>query len=424
MAFHPTVDSVIRIDSVDYQFVAHPTAINMPYGQSGRQAIVFQLRDSANKFFGLKIFHDRFRVAELSILTEQQRQFCRLSGLRVCERKILTPQHHGELISAHPELKYAILMPWIQGETWFDIISDKVVHDPSISKRRALNLAMILTELEERAIAHCDISGANVLVMPEHTTPLVQLVDVEQMYAPTIQPPGNLLAGSGGYAHKIAKSGVWNELADRFAGAILLAEMLGWCVPEIVQCAYGEQYFAPDEMHQPTDRYRLLHHKLHEHWGEPVSRLLHQAWGSNTLADCPALCEWRDALGAQGSSDGISIVQQPVVAPLPRIKPEPQPVPFSYELTFFKINENQLKQLDVDSDTDVAGKRPFTRIDLDEQIPPRPLTVPIFKPIGDTEGPLQANKGHSLPDKTTNAWKYAFLLLVLLIVIGLILITI
>ena len=77
----------------------------------------------------------------------------------------------------------------------------------------------------------------------------VELVDVEQMYSPKMDRPDVLLAGSPGYAaHRTVHSGLWSSYADRFAGAVIIAEMLGWSDPAIVNRAWGESYFDQHEM--------------------------------------------------------------------------------------------------------------------------------------------------------------------------------
>lgn len=53
------------------------------------------------------------------------------------------------------------------------------------------------------------------------------------MYGPKTKRPSLLPAGSAGYAPKYLTSGVWQKEADRFAGAILLGEILSWCSEEV-----------------------------------------------------------------------------------------------------------------------------------------------------------------------------------------------
>jgi hypothetical protein len=108
--------------------------------------------------------------------------------------------------------------------------------------------------------------------------------------------PQALSSGSAGYAHKQAVGGLWGPEADRFAGAVLLAEMLGFCDEGVCQEAWGESYFDPAEMQEDAPRYRKLVEALERHWGDSVAHLFERAWRSDTLADCPTFGEWLVAL--------------------------------------------------------------------------------------------------------------------------------
>ena len=138
------------------------------------------------------------------------------------------------------------------------------------------------------------------------------LVDVEQMFGPDLHRPLLLPGGSAGYAHRTAPAGLWSPEADRFAGAVLLAEMLGWCDERVRQAAWGESYFDPAEMQADGRRFRLLAHALETRWGEPVARLLRQAWASDLPVHCPTFGEWLVAL--------------PATVPPPPTQRPPQPV--------------------------------------------------------------------------------------------------
>jgi hypothetical protein len=143
--------------------------------------------------------------------------------------------------------------------------------------------------MEEQGIAHCDLSAPNVMLPLLAGGTGVELVDLEGLYAPGMPQPQELSSGSAGYAHPQAAGGLWSPEADRFAGAVLLAEMLGWCDPQVVQAAWGESYFDPAEMQQQTPRYRTLVTALERRWGSAVAALFERAWRSDALAGLPHL---------------------------------------------------------------------------------------------------------------------------------------
>jgi WD40 repeat protein len=138
------------------------------------------------------------------------------------------------------------------------------------------------------------------------------LVDVEGLYAPGLPRPEVLPSGSSGYAHRTAREGLWGPTADRFAGAVLLAEMLGWGDESVREACYGETYFDPAEMPSVAqasacDRYQTLLSALARHYDQPVADLFERAWTSETLADCPTFGEWLVALPEQPVTQAFSL---------------------------------------------------------------------------------------------------------------------
>lgn len=297
MSFQPAANQDLLIDGVVYHIAEHPAAPGMPYGQEGRQAIVYQLVAQTDRR-ALKVFKPRYRTPALVSLAERLATFAALPGLAVCRRTVLTPQRHGDILRQHPDLIYAVLMPWVEGPTWMELLLGKQCLSPEQCLALARALAEILSLAEQRGVAHCDVSGSNVLLPALAATPkqggrgMVALVDVEQLYGPGLERPALLPGGSPGYAHKTAPAGLWGPDADRFAGAVLLAEMLGWCDERVRQAAWGENYFEPPEMQQESARSRTLAQVLRERWGEEVAGLFERAWQSSALADCATFGEW------------------------------------------------------------------------------------------------------------------------------------
>jgi hypothetical protein len=135
----------------------------------------------------------------------------------------------------------------------------------------------------------------------------VELVDLEGFYGPGMVKPQALSSGSAGYAHKQAVGGLWGPEADRFAGAVLLAEMLGFCDEGVCQEAWGESYFDPAEMQEETNRFRKLIEVLERRWGGSVAHLFERAWRSDSLLDCPTFGEWLVALPEQVAARAVSV---------------------------------------------------------------------------------------------------------------------
>ena len=310
MDFRPTVGALLTIDNINYKFTEHPVAIGMPYGQSGRRATVYQIADENGKFYAIKIFTQAFRDPRVADGVDLLKTYAEMPGLEVCERYVITPENHPELVDEYENLNYSVVMPWIYGETWQEFL----LGGRSLSKEESVAIArsfgFILKSMEEQGISHGDLSGPNVLLpglsaFNQNTDQdqLISLVDVEDLYAPDFQEPSKLPGGSAGYAHKTSEAGVWGAESDRFAGAVLLAEMLGWCNEEVRQLSYGEQYFDLDEMQTNSDRYQVLLNALKKDHDPKFAELLAKAWDSSSLLDCPNLSEWAELLGEPSQQD-------------------------------------------------------------------------------------------------------------------------
>jgi tetratricopeptide (TPR) repeat protein len=344
MSFRPNAHDTLTIDGIPYEIAEHPAAPGLPHGQEGRAGTVYKLLPSPHgegAGLALKVFKPRFRLPYLVSQAQKIAPFADLPGLAACRRTVLTPFRHADLLNAYPDLTYAVLMPWIEGPTWLEVLVEKqpLPQEQSLALARAL--ATVLARMEEQGLAHCDLSAPNLILpgltdrgaqtalptvdrRPWTVTPAaqppssvnrppstVQLIDLEGLYAPGLTQPNALSSGSMGYAHHEAAGGLWQPEADRFAGAVLLAEMLAWCDPQAVEAAWGESYFDPAEMQQDTPRYRTMLESLRRNWGEGVAGLFQRAWTSDSLADCPTFGEWMVALPLAVSRESSAVNRPP-----------------------------------------------------------------------------------------------------------------
>jgi hypothetical protein len=331
MAFRPNVGDELTLNNATYRIAEHPAAPGIPYGQEGRAGIVYCLERSPlpsgegpGVRAALKVFRARFRTPALVSQAEKLAAFADLPGLTVCRRTVLTPTRYADLLRREPDLTYAVLMPWIEGPTWTEVMLEKRPLTPQQALDLARAFADILSRMEQNGLAHCDLSGPNVLLpmLAQQTadrrpqtayspSSTVELVDVEGLYAPGLPRPEALPSGSSGYAHRTAREGLWGPTADRFAGAVLLAEMLCWGDESVRQACYGETYFDPAEMPAQgganPPRYQTLLSALARHYGQPVADLFERAWTSETLADCPTFGEWLVALPEHPVAQALSL---------------------------------------------------------------------------------------------------------------------
>ncbi len=290
--FNPNPNDTLDIGGRTYQVQPHPAVPSFAFGQEGRKAMVYQVRDAATGgLYALKKFKPAYRLPDLVHICDQLAQFSQWQGLEVCARACLTYGPHDDALGQYPDLEYAVLMPWIVGSTWYDM----VIGETAVSKVEALTfaaaVAQVLAGLEESGLAHCDISAANVII--SGVTSNAHLIDVEDLYVPGFPLPAALPSGTDGYAHKAVRSGRWDAVADRFAGAVLMCEMAAWFHPDIRHKADEEHYFAPDEMHQDSERYQLMRTVLVD-LDERLGDLFDEMWFSDTLEECPRLNDWQD----------------------------------------------------------------------------------------------------------------------------------
>ncbi|MFK4301551.1 MULTISPECIES: hypothetical protein [unclassified Paenibacillus] len=308
MSFQPNPGDELIINGTAYVVGRHPAAPGLAYAQAGRQGIVYQLNAKSgvpHEAKALKVFFPKFRIPAMVYQSEHMEAYGDIPGLQVCKRDVLTPERNGSLIAEQPDLLYAVLMPWIHGTTWFDCLTAQQQLEASDSLALARALAGIGSAMEQKGLAHCDLSAPNVMLpffseveLPEGTS-AVELVDVEQMYSTKMDRPDALLAGSPGYAaHRTVHSGLWSAYADRFAGAVIIGEMLGWSDRVVVDKAWGESYFDQHEMQTPCERYYILRKSLEARWGSKVVELFSRAWDSQDLSSCPTFGEWLVVLNA------------------------------------------------------------------------------------------------------------------------------
>lgn len=373
--FIPKVNERLLLGSEVYFYTEHPAAKGMPYGQTGRKATVFQLRDAEGQKRALKVFQAKYRTEENLEKTSDFLRYCTMPGLATCERFVISKQQFPSLIQQNKDLNYSVLMPWVEGTTWQDIVLNKVSLDEDACYQIASNLNMVLGSMEANGMAHCDLSGPNIILRPrelkDDEEDLVSLIDLEEMYAPKLSRPKSVPAGSAGYAHSCIKTGVWSADADRFAGSVLLANMLTWSDPSVVNAAFGEQYFAPDEMQIDCPRYQTLVGSLERQWGKNTSELFSTAWNSRTLGDCPTFIDWADALSVE--IPNVSLLE-------PIQEPKNQPVaPTPPANHTFIPPRNQSGPVSISSTGPVRGFRPL--ISPQGPIPSSKVTPSSERPV-------------------------------------------
>lgn len=288
MTFLPNLQQIITINKTNYSFGEHPFLPGHPYGSTGKRGTVYKLI-GGNENQALKVFVPIYREPRMVSVAEKLNEFASFKGLKVAKRSVLTGSKDLELLKEYKDLTYAVVMPWIEGETWSNFISLKKPLMKKESLAFSKQLISILLSMEENGIAHCDISGAN-LIFSEGKN--IELIDLEEMYGSEFKKPKKLPAGSPGYAHITASEGLWSEEADRFSGAIMISEMLGFSSLTVRENVWDDTFFKPDEIQKDCERYGIIKKDLHDRWGKSIGDLFSQAWYSDSLLNCPNFSEW------------------------------------------------------------------------------------------------------------------------------------
>jgi serine/threonine protein kinase len=303
MRFEPRPGDRLTINGGPFSVSSHPAVPALAFAQEGRKAVVYQVcRGADGEPHALKVFKDAYRSSEIVDGASKLAKHAALPGMSACRRKVLTRKNAEDLVRIYPELEYAALMPWVGGTTWGEIL----LNGRGLTREQSVWLARyvgnVLANLEARGLAHCDIGSYNITVEEDFSQ--VHLVDLEDMFGPGFELTTSYPQGSDGYQHHSSRSsprGQWCAEGDRFAGAMLIAEILGWQDTRVHNAAYGESYFDPSTIESGAgERYTLLLDVLRDlgdqEQPDSSAALFEQAWRSDTLAKCPTLARWFRAL--------------------------------------------------------------------------------------------------------------------------------
>jgi hypothetical protein len=153
--------------------------------------------------------------------------------------------------------------------------------------RLAYNLAAVLSNLEKAGIGHCDLTAGNVMVDADPKKLQIELVDVDDIFAPGVEQPKYVPSGTTGYQHPTSTQREWHAQGNRFAGGILLGGMLGGYDDTVRAVYYGEIYFDPNKLQSNgCRRLEVLSKAVFRHDNGLVD-MLRRAWESTTLEESP-----------------------------------------------------------------------------------------------------------------------------------------
>ena len=295
---------VLQLGDAAYAFLPHPVFPDDPEEVSvveGGEAFIYQVREvHSSRLYALKVSKPSCRGEQIAQAVAALAPYSHLPGLTLGNRLCLTRAQFPELIARYPDLELSVLMPWLDGTTWAGFMADRLAsanYAPSQARGLATLTAQVLWNLEAYHLAHTDVAGGNLILSPDLAR--VELLDLDNLYLPQAPVPHYMSHGTPGYQHPhLGPHGQWCAEGDRFAGAILLVEMLAWADPLVrAQTPEGaDSLFQPHEL-QATDspRWEAVRDALWEIC-PPALDLFDEAWASADLSECPELGSWALAL--------------------------------------------------------------------------------------------------------------------------------
>jgi hypothetical protein len=304
MTFEPKPGMRINLIGETIQFTSlessGPAAVFV-YAEAGKEGTIYKVL-KGKEYYALKVFYPEYQDKRLIKNTKRLNQFKHLKGFRVAERIVINRKSFSEVVDKFPELDYSVLMPWIQGTVWGNLMIDDQPLQREEYFQIAQSLMVAVYGLEVYGLAHCDLSNNNFIINPMLSS--IELIDIEDMYAPDMpRPIPDISYGTAGYRTKwIAENGLWGPDSDRFASAVLCSEILTWHDKEIRKNKAGNaSYFDEAEIGENTERYQLMKECLSSISNDlPV--LFEKAWFSEGSDHCPLVADWMNAVEKIGPS--------------------------------------------------------------------------------------------------------------------------
>ena len=303
-SFQPFSGMFLQIGGSYYEFMPHPLFPDdklTVFALEGGTAFVYQLRNpDTGNLYALKVFKSGYRTEHIAQITQALVRYRDLTPLQPEQRICLTRMNYPQTVSSHPELEYAILMRWLEEPTWTGLLLNPAT-SARYTRQQALTLAQttanVLWDLEAHGVAHGDLAGNNLVPLLGYKR--IALLDLEDMYIPGTPTPRKFSQGTPGYQHRhLGPRGQWCPEGDRFAGAVLLTEILTWWEPRVRALLpdHAETLFSPEEVQVPgTPFWRVVRETLYR-LNPNFLALFDRAWSSNTLTDCPGLDVWATTL--------------------------------------------------------------------------------------------------------------------------------
>lgn len=319
-----------------------PDNENNAHYTEGKQGKAFYFLQENNREWVIKKFYpdmqpDRSYLVAVRSLVPKTVACAAASKRVVLNQDDLKP---GNGLYTSPELSVwlqdAVLMPKIRGQSWKEVTDDIRRGVRKIPMSRRLEFARSLAEtvyaLEQNGCAHRDLCQHNLLLdMQEY---VVYLVDFDSMFHGSLYFHKNTPPGTDGYTapwvsdkdRKWDSRKSWHRKADRFACAILIAELL--LADRQSPSYYEGALFSQEMFFNSRHAYLLRTIDLLHNIGEPLGDLFYKAVSATSFDECPDPLKWQEALGSVSAKPDNATEeqaeeeaeQQPETPPIPPIE--------------------------------------------------------------------------------------------------------
>ena len=282
---------------------SHANFATVPAMTTGDQGTTYQLLDSSDNRWMLKKFGAETEpaadyIAAIQTLVPTRSQF--ESGSR---RMVLSESSVDSSAYQKPEfvswIAGTILMLHVDGYTWGELIQSITEGTRPLSKVERLLLCSRLTEavdlLESSGLSHRDLSSSNVIIDPINVE--VSLIDWDSLYHSSLKQQANATAGTDGYIAPFVRANgslepqrTWRERADRFALALLNAELL--TVQAQSQRYLDHGLFDQAELYARSGQTLFRIKNRLRQLSPPAAASLDTALNATSFDMCPSPVEW------------------------------------------------------------------------------------------------------------------------------------
>jgi hypothetical protein len=201
----------------------------------GARASIYKIQNiQSGTIHALKIFRPQYQHSYTKENFDYaQNTLSRIPALAwITQRFMINHADDGTLLRAKANafLENAIVMPWLEFDKITDIRYLLKKGRLSLTQEDAFKIAQSFFEsmhqLELLGIAHGDIASSNILIDARQCA--VHIIDIEDFFHDSLVKPSGVIDGPGGsQGYRFSASfSSWDVMADRFASAVLIAELL------------------------------------------------------------------------------------------------------------------------------------------------------------------------------------------------------